>query len=291
MLRTYAIAFLSLLLIILCGCQHSKDQAESSYIPVDEEETSSITLIEMNGKSFSLEEMNSQIENTFNNVLYLHGTILWLGDILNQNVKYDLYYEPNSKSGPEAFVNAPKIYLIIASPQINQKENKELVIGIDVTEWGLRSGFSYQGLISLDQTDDFVEGMDFLGSFSMHIDKIIPPKYQTVDSDWQKKMKNAIQLYMDDENLNQGLPEGNYTVYVQKFFESDKDSSILFEHENGDIYIGDYYFIHEVSGENPADLNKVELYEYSDESFKKYVEKVRLDPAVSLEYCIERQKK
>lgn len=93
---------------------------------------------------------------------------------------------------------------------------------------------------------------------------------------------------MEDENLNQGLPEGNYTVYVQKFFESDKDTSILFEYENGDIYMGDYYFIHEVSGENPADLNKVELYEYSDEeTFKKYIEKVRLDPAVSLEYTVK----
>ena len=113
-----------------------------------------------------------------------------------------------------------------------------------------------------------------------------------MDAMLAENIKKELQIYMDDNNFDKSDPTlnlaaGNYHVYVQKFFKSDADSTIIFEHENGSVYTGRYNFVHECSGKFPADLNHVELVENpDDELFQLYLDKVRADPAVSMEYSV-----
>ena len=77
-------------------------------------------------------------------------------------------------------------------------------------------------------------------------------------------------------------------MYVQGFFKSDKDSVIIFENENGNIYMGYYYFIHEIAKDKPADINKVELVSDSDKKhLKAYLEKIHTNAAISMEYTLK----
>jgi len=269
--------------------------------PNQSEETDSTLAnpVIVNEKSFSIEEINTGIKNTFNNVLYLHDGVVWLNkdSLLNQDVEYELYFEPNDRSGLEAFIFPPKIYIEITNmqyPEMTEDGKPQFyMFGIDVTEWGLRSDFYYAAFGPKKET--FIingKALIHLGSYTMRIDEIIKPQYETMDDDWKENVKSAIRLYMDKNDFYVGdadrnLASGNYHVYVQKFFKSDLNSYIIFEHENGDIYIGFYYIVHEVSGDSSADLNHVELEEYTEnEAFRAYLEKIRLDPAVSMEYSI-----
>ncbi|SEW32751.1 hypothetical protein [[Clostridium] fimetarium] len=253
--------------------------------------------------SFPIDEINAGIKDTFNSVLYYHGnddTSSYLTSnkniILKKDLQYELYYEPNSKSGLEAFVFSPKIYLVITNMQypLSSEGTPQLYeYGIDITEWGLRSDFSYQGHWPQRETYSFSGNeLIHLGSYRMRIEEIKKPVYETIDDEWKENAKSAIRLYMDmndfygDESHN--LAPGNYHIYVQKFFKTDKDSIIIFENENGSIYTGYYYFVHDISTSHPADLNKVALNESSSEkSFEIYLEKVRLDPAVAMEYKVK----
>ncbi len=279
------------MLILLCGCQDISGPIKDS--------TDSVTV---NGESFSIEEINKGIKETFNTVLYNHGyhdVINYLplnkNIILKKDVDYELYFE-SYNDGFEAIAFPPKIYLVITNIQhpLSSEESPQLyVFGINITEWGLCSDFSYQGHVSQKEMNSFSgRNVVHLGSYTMRIEEIMIPAYETMDDDWKEKVEREIRLYMDENNFysnkDENLEPGNYHIYVQKFLKSDKDSIIIFEHENGSIYTGFYYFVHEVSGNHPADLNKVSLIESDDEeSFKVYIEKVRSDPALNMEYVVK----
>ena len=79
------------------------------------------------------------------------------------------------------------------------------------------------------------------------------------------------------------MSPGKYNVYIQGFSESDDDTDIYFENEDGDIYRGLYYFIHNVSKHTeswPADLNHVERLE---DAGTFAFEKVRANAVLSFE--------
>ena len=96
---------------------------------------------------------------------------------------------------------------------------------------------------------------------------------------------------MDNNNFSaikdKNLRPGNYHVYVQGFDPADVDSIIAFEHEDGTIYFGHFYFVHNSVPNRPADLNHVSIPEYStQEDSAKILEKIRSCAAISMEYAV-----
>ncbi|SEW32759.1 hypothetical protein [[Clostridium] fimetarium] len=286
-------------IILLCGCQNfngtTKDETLNS--------SDSPVTVTVNGKSISIDEINAGIKDTFNSVLYYHGnddTSSYLTSnkniILNKDLNYELYFEPNSNSGLKSFVSPPKIYLAITNMQhpLSSEGSPQLYeFGIDITEGGLRSDFYYQGYGTQKETYSFSgKELVYLGSYTMRIEEIKKPTYETMIDEWKENAKSAIRLYMDMNNFygdkSYNLAPGNYHIYVQNFFKTDKDSIIIFENENGSIYTGFYYFVHDISASHPADLNKVALYDISyDKSFETYLEKVKLDSALAMVYTVK----
>lgn len=286
--------------MILCVCQDSEQNKNI------ESQNLSDKYITINNKVFSIEEINEGIRNTFNNVLYYNGnddTSNYLTSnkniILNKEIKYELYFEPNSNDGTNSFVFPQKIYFVITNIQhpLSSAEKSQLyVFGIDITEWGLRSDFSYQGHTPQEEPYSFINNKTVhLGSQTLHIDEVQKPEHEEMDDEWKKKAQKAIQLYMDKNDFyadkDDNLEPGKYHVYVQKFSKSDKDSTIIFKNQNGIIYVGYYYFVHDISADNAADLNGVELVENANEkAFQIYLDRVRSNPALEMEYRVSEDK-
>ena len=298
--------YLKVLLIIMfiCTLLNSCQNNSEAMLDISNQTNSKHeNLVTVNGRSFSIEEINVGIKDTFNSVLYYHGnddTSSYLTSnkniILEKELKYELFFESNSNNDSKSHVFPPKIYLVITNMQHPLSSEGSLQMyefGINITEWGLQSDFSYQGHGPQRESYSF-SGNDviYLGSYTVRINEVKKPAYDTIADEWKENAKSAIRLYMDknvfyaDKSYN--LAKGNYHIYVQKFFKSDKDSIIIFENENGSIYTGYYYFVHDISGVHPANLNKIALNENSNEkSFEMYLEKVRLDPAVAMEYTVD----
>ncbi len=259
--------------------------------------------VTVNGRTFSIEEINAGIKDTFNNRMYDTEAYDYSNDdrdivrnnlivnkklILHKDVEYDLYFDPENVgySFPEMTV-----YIVINNmlyPSSTEENPQVYAFGIRITEWGLQSDFILESFGPKKETYEFYKDVTYLGRYTMRIDEIIKPQYEQMDSEWVESTKRNIRMYMD-ENMDEILESGNYHVYVKKFFKGDTDSIIFFEHENGNIYRAYYYFVH-YSAEGSADLNHLELVEYDEsESFKKYYEKIKSDPAVSLEYSVKKQ--
>jgi len=294
-MRVARLLLISLSLLLLRGCQNVGNTPQIETTLSSESELIGANLVAVNGRSFSIEEINAGIKDTFNCVLYHHG--YRTGDnylisnpdlILRKDVEYDLYFESNYQNGIYTFSPTPNLHLLITNMEdpLSTEENPlRYMFSIGITEWGMRSCFSSLGCLSTEQAQELKnDRYIFLGHYTMHIDEIEKPPFEDMDAEWSENVESAIRLYMGEGKY---FEPGSYHVYMQRFFESDADSIIIFEHENGDIYIGSYYFVHEISGEREADLNKVILNKGPhSESFKAYVEIVKQDPAVSMEYVI-----
>ena len=261
----------------------------------------------VNGRLFSVDEINAGIKDTFNCVLYLHGensTSNWIDSnrniILNKDVEYELFLIVDPEAKGRSHTNQSLLILVIKNffhPFTPDGKPRVYVMGIRINEWGVQSTFhTYWGSILEEALEYYKENGLYLGSYIMRIDEIVKPNFEIMDSEWEDCVERELRLYMDENpktfkdggNVMVGtLDSGKYTVYVERFFESDIDSYIIFEHENGDIYRGFYYFIHDCSGIISADLNKVRLVEEQDSDyFRDYMEKVRSDPAISFEYTV-----
>lgn len=95
------------------------------------------------------------------------------------------------------------------------------------------------------------------------------------------------ELETQETNSKKDFVPGNYHVYVQKFFKGDADSYVIFEDENGKFYGAPYPSIHYVPKKHEAYLGSVESFGFADDKFiKGFIEKIKADPAVSLEYAI-----
>ena len=164
--------------------------------------------------------------------------------------------------------------------------------GVNVTECGLQSNFCEQSHVrsQADNSTSLLEGADYLGNYSMYINKIKQPKHEAMSSQWKKQAEKALQLYMDRNDFysvkEKNLPRGKYNVYIQGFSKCDIDSTVVFEHENGQVYLGRYYFVHDIPDGEPADLNKVALVESADAHLVNFLGKLRQHAAVSMEYVV-----
>ena len=260
--------------------------------------------VTVNGRSFSIEEINAGIKDTFNSVLYFYGdndTGEYLFSnknlVLHKDLEYELYfYKSNFDTVASDIFNPPRVFLVITNIQHPlSTENNPLLyeLAIDVTEWGLRSYFHSEGHTpKMEAYVYYGVELVYLGSYTMRIDEIVEPPFEVMNDEWKENTKSELRLYMHKNDFYVGKPEdslepGYYHVYVQKFFKSDMDSIVIFEHENGNTYWGFYYFVHENSGSYFANLNKVRLAEdVGNESFDAYIEKVRANSAVSMEYLV-----
>jgi len=254
----------------------------------------------INGRLFSIEEINTGIKDTFNNQLYLYGYVGGLiKNDLPYDIEYELYFDPSHYGYDERYpFSRPKTAFLVVTNMLHPLPMEEIpplyVYGINVTEWGLRSDFYYSNTYTTIEKPliFFNSELVYLGSYTVRIDEIAKPQYEIMDSEWIENTKNEIRMYMDEDvfseyNIEKELEPGGYHVYVKKFFKSDVDSTIIFEHENGNIYTGWYNYVHENTGVYPANLNHVELVDnLNEESFKTFLEKVREDPALCIEYAV-----
>lgn len=300
----FLVAFLFLL--ILCSCQNLDSvQNDETAIPscVDKQidtPTPADKQIAVNGKEFSVEQINEEIKKVLNGILYYHGNdpeSPYLPNnsslLLNKTVEYDLFFYA---SGGGFASSKPKIFLTITNivhPQSADEETFLYELGFYATEYGLSSDFCYMAHISQEEHDNAIRyGAVFLGSYCMRIDEILPPLHEQMSDEWLAAAKGALCRYMDENNFyseaEYNLQPGKYHVYVQGFSKSDEDSTVIFEHENGSVYSGRYYFVHSVIPGELADLNKVELVEDADTaSFQSYMERVRQNAALTMEYSVQ----
>lgn len=278
--------------VLLCGCGCVKENTNSESADLPEK---SITV---NGRVFTVEEIKEGIGKTLNNILYYSNNLIWLDkeSILHKNLEYDLFYIPSIYDGTEkADYFHGLICLVITNvlnPYPSGSDPQLCVYGIGIKKWGLQSDFFYGGRTEkekpyfLPTSGDFGETAVFLGSHSIRIDEIKTPKHEQMDDTWKESVKKEVQLYMDNSDTLADITfmsPGKYNVYIMGFFESDDDTYIYFENENGDIYRGLYYFIHNVSKHTeswPADLNHVERAEGADIDV---FERVRANAVLSFE--------
>ena len=290
---------LMIIAVFLSGCANNTYQNSTATNIVENttESTESSDVIdnsEPNINGITVEEILAQIPDVINNKLYYSGNYTHIENmllnknlILNKHLEFDLYsYCPTFDDRlPEVrivFTNADYITSNYEDPQV-------YCVGICVTENGLQSIFTTGYHIAASENFG-----TYLGSYSMCIEEIYTPTHEKMSDEWKENTANEIRIYMDENDFcsiaEDNLEIGKYKVYVQGFSENDTDTHIFFEHENGNIYSGFYYFVHNNSGKSAADLNKVNLVENPDsEGFQIYYERVKQNAALTLEYEVHQR--
>lgn len=255
--------------------------------------------ITINGRTFTIEEIIEGVMDTFNCQMYLYGNdptsdnILCNKElILHQDIEYELCYRP---PGPYSLYG--RIIVMMPNmlhPYSTDENPRVYFFGIFISEIGLESDFSLGDSCPQNISLSTESGEDiYLGSYTIRIDEVTRPPFEVMDTEWVENTENAIRLYMDGDyhaelGIKHDLEPGNYLAYVQPFFRADVRGYIIFEHENGNVYWGWYDWVHDDIGDYPASLNHVELaYNPNDASFLSYLEKVRSDSQVNLEYSVK----
>ncbi len=321
-MRFYKLLLILVSILLLCSCQNIvgaiNDAASTQPQKTDIVSTAGVIAqpevtepgtansVKVGGRTFSVEEINAGIRDTLNNLWYLYGddsTSEYISSnkdlLLGKDIEYNLYLHLGpgyaSSSGIYDEASPKSLYIVITNIKpLSSTEEKPLLytFALHITEGGVQSDFYTENKLPPESANDgYYQGHDemiYLGHYTMRIDEVTKPQYEEMDSKWVESVTRSIKLYMDAHGG--GFEPGNYHVYVKKFFKGDTDSIIFFEHENGNIYSAFYYFVHE-TGDYEADLNHLELDEYlnSDELYKEYYEKIKSDPAVSLEYSVKKQ--
>lgn len=248
------------------------------------------SFIEINNKSISVSEINDGLKDAFNTALYYHkdGPI---GAFLNKTVEYELFFISDTKTTLQ-----PKISFVITNMEhpLSTEQNPLLYkFSIHATESGLQSYFCEQSYVrsQANNSTSLAENADYLGNYSLYINKVERPKHEAMSSQWKKRAEEALQLYMERNDFysekENNLPKGKYSVFIQGFSKSDVDSTVVFAHEDGRVYLGQYYFVHDIHDGEPADLNKVALVESADAHFAEYLARLRENAAVSMEYVVQ----
>lgn len=293
-----------ILIVVLCGCSNKKELPEKecnkvSLADLDSDETNEI-YITVNDKNIALSDIVNQIPETINNELYYGGNYYDSNDIflnskliLNRVLDYDLYINyPSDFYGDGYPASLPEIRLVfkgIEHPLSTEEESKLYCVGIKVTETGLESRF-FSGY-HISETE--ITGA-FLGSYHVQIDEIVAPKHEEMSNEWKDAAEKALRLYMDENDFysyaKDNLEIGNCKVYIKGFSANDTHTKIIIEHENGNVYEGFYYFVHDISGDSSADLNNVTLVKnVNDESYRIYLERVKENAAFTMEYAVHQQ--
>lgn len=264
------------LALLISGC--NTIDAESS------ETSPCLEKITVDNRTFSVEEINNGIRNVFNTVLYYH-TNGQLHQFVNKPIEYELYFSSKQET------SFPQVHIIITNaehPLSSVQLPKLYKFGVRLTEYGLQSDFCEQSYVepqedwSVYLTDQTV----YLGHYSMDASQITQPMHEEVSDQWKQHAEAAIRLYMNKKDFysedSKNLQEGKYNIYIQGFSESDVDSTIIFEHENGQMYLGQYYFVHDIAEEKAADLNHVELIKDIDAECMEYLDKLKQNAALHI---------
>jgi hypothetical protein len=302
-MRLSKLFFVSVLLAFsLAGCQQAGCATQGASVPTGGEGRTASDTVVVGDRVFTIDEINAGIKETFNNRLYLTGYagLCSTEDLLYKDIEYELYFKPDDGSNRNTkyyWLDAPAIYLAITNiqhPRLTEAGSTQFyMLGIHIDEKGLQSGFNF-ATSGPKQGEGFFSNcaVVYLGSYTMRIDGLERPQYEAMDAEWVERTEDAIRLYMDydysNPNIKKLLGPGSYQVYVKGFFKGDTNSTIIFVHEDGPMYIGSYRYVREGSGDRPANLHKVSPVEDpGNERFQAYLEKVRLDAVISMEYTIE----
>ena len=300
--------FVLLFTIILCtlsltACKQGESMTDIS-TKESETEDEIPTSIMVWEREFSVDEINAGIKNNINNNLYYHGdhedSDLMMHNknlVLNQNIEYDLFYIPNTGEDEFDKIWGGEILFImpgIEHPLSQPDDVKIYEMGARITEEGISLEYLAARHISIDRYKSYFENEEYiyLGCHSMCIEEIVPPVYEEKSEEWKDNTEKSIQLYMDENDFysddSKNLKQGKYKVYVKNFTKADSDSWILFEHEDGDVYYGIYYYVNIDWPNSPANLNHVELVDESGvEYMKSYFEKVKANAAICVEYEVK----
>lgn len=298
------IAALSLLLLVLCGCQKTTVREEGTKeVPSEQttaaRETQSTVaqtedqVITVDAAQFTVEQINEQIKEAINSDMYYSGYFTDSDNIfsnrdllLNQPLEYALYYV--TTTGPRKLSPAEIRVLITnhehpLSASLGKQYLYEIAFFIN------ENGLEYYCQTRHTAADAEPTGT-FLGNYTMCFTEFTKPQHEVMSEEWKAQAKAALALYMDQNDFNaydkRNLPAGNYRVYIKGFYKSDYDSTIIFQREDGLIYSGRYLFLHTISEGNPADLHRVEFLGYAD-NMTQYLERVRENCAFSMEYTVK----
>ena len=266
----------------------------------EETEYDTANSVTVNGRTFTTEEITTGIRDTLNNLWYLHGDYNTSEQIssnknllLGKDVEYDLYQHLGPGDASKSSY-AKMLYVVITNiPPLSstEEEPRLYTFALRITEGGVESYFYTESNLPQETAyEGFYEGHDemvYLGHYTMRIDEVTKPQYEQMDSEWVGITKRSIKLYMD-ANFDNILEPGNYNIFLKKFFKGDIDSIIFFEHEKGNIYWAFYSWVHS-TGEGYPGLDRLALDEdfNNGETYKEYFERIKSDPAVSLDYSVK----
>ena len=279
MKKRYSLVLLLIAALIFCGCHREKEDPAPCM-------TAGNTV-------YTEEELCRQVENTFNTVAWYSGDDRVRDIPITQEIEYTLYEIPGKT--PYSFLDPPKVRVTIENiphPRSTESETYYYDFQINVTENGLGSDFCASGASpysSIDSTGE--QGERLIGHYSMNLPAVTKPVIEVMSREWTDAAENALRKYMDWNEFygrsKTNLPVGNYHVYIKGFTAADMNTLVYFEHEDGRVYEGYYYFVHGVSGERIADLNHVALaLAYDSEDFLRSFERVKETAALTMEYAI-----
>lgn len=270
------------LLFTLVACNGS---TISNPAPADIEKS-----VVVDSTRISVNQLHHEIKQIFNNVLYyavedLESDYFTVNPslILDKTLVYDLYFFSDANRICVVFTN-------IDHPYSTAEQQYYYAFTTDVTTAGLRS-IRMVDKIKVEETERLTYTNAFLETHSMCLEEILRPKHEIMSKEWKSNAEAAIRRYMDNNDfyatMDENLRPGNYRVYVQGFNPADEDSTIAFEHEDGTIYFGSFYFVHNIVANRPADLNHVGIPEYSTrEACAKRLDKIRSCAVISMEYVV-----
>jgi len=289
--KVFALLLL-VLLMLLTGCRGNVPSGTVASTGDTPTTTQSAQIkITAKGREYSVEEIQEGILKAFNTEFYYAGNghvHLNRNLILNKTLNYDLVFVDHE------FL--PYVLLIVNNLEhpLSTEEEPLYSFGIAFSEQGMEEKFYTIGTVTRTELTYMTEvrGETYLGSYSLHITEIVKPQHEQMSEEWKQRAEAAIRRYMDKNDFSsekeKNLEPGKYHVYIKGFSKGDVDSVIVFEHENGNVYEGGYYFVHDISETLPADLNHVELVEDpSDSYYKKWLDKVRENAALHMEYWVQ----
>ena len=285
--------------LLISGCHRNTSHATltstvntSATTPVTAETIPQSVQIKVTakGREYAIEEIRQGILKAFHTEFYYAGNdALHLNRnlILNKALTYDLVFVEDQ------FL--PYVLLIVNNLDhpLSTEEEPLYSFGIAFSEQGMEEKFYTYGTAASNTLAYMTEDRDevYLGSYSLRVSEIAKPQHEQMSEEWKQRAEAAIQLYMDKNDFysekEKNLEPGKYQVYIKGFSKGDVDSIIIFEHENGNVYQGFYYFVHGISEAQPADLNHVELVADPSDSYDQWLEKVREGAALHMEYWVQ----
>lgn len=275
-------------LLLVCsfvGCKAAEmpkeTQPQGTQAPTESIPPSVQEKITVKGRAYSVEEIRQGILRAFHTEFYYapNDTPHLNRDIiLNKTLNYDLVFVDDS---------LPHILLIVNNLEhpLSTEEKPLYCFGVAFSERGMEEKFYIFGTAGADTLAYMTELCEevYLGSYSLCISEIEKPRHEQMSEEWKQRAKTVLQQYMDTNKFSseteKNLESGRYHVYIKGFAQSDTDTSVIFEHENGTVYESHYHFVHDATGgPSPASIENIS---------PDCLEKIKLNAAFEMVYEVE----